>query len=178
MLRARITLFCFLLLIFAPVMSGMMTQSASADTPTAPAPSSLIAASGSGLPTSTGSGPNSAPGNGCTVSNNDSTFFFLPHWWEFMKSFHQDALGQCQPDFIFPDSLFPVGLAVVDILLRLAGFAAVIAVFISGVMYMTGQGNPDRGSAARKALFNSLIGLGIVFTATLAVAFIGNKLAG
>lgn len=130
-----------------------------------------------GTPLSTGSGLNSAPGCGApNVANASSTFFFLPHWWEFMKTFHKDALGQCMPDFIFPDSLFPIGLAVVDILLRLAGFAAVIAVMISGVMYMTGQGNPDRGSAARKALFNSLIGLGIVFTASLAVTFIGNQL--
>lgn len=111
------------------------------------------------------------------MANSGVTFFFLPHWWEFVPKFQYDTLLQCQPALNFPSSIFPVGLAVIDILLRVAGFAAVIAVMISGVMYMTGQGNPERGSAARKALFNSLIGLGIVFTATLAVTFIGNQLA-
>jgi hypothetical protein len=120
-------------------------------------------------------------GSPCKVSevaNSATTFFFLPHWWEFIPSsqFQYDTLLQCQPNFKFPENLFPLGLAVIDILLRLAGFAAVIAVMISGVMYMTGQGNPERGSAARKALFNSLIGLGIAFAATVAVAFVGKKL--
>lgn len=100
----------------------------------------------------------------------------LPHWWEYMSTFKFDALGQCVPNPSFPTSLFPVGLAVLDMLLRIAGFAAVIAIMISGIQYIAAQGNPEKAASARKSLYNALIGLGIAFTATLFVAFVGNRL--
>lgn len=125
--------------------------------------------------------PAGQPGGDCTTVQlaklNQNSFFFLPHWWQYMPSFKVDALYQCVPNLNFPSSVLPVGLAVLDMLLRLAGFAAVIAIMISGIQYIAAQGNPEKAASARKMLYNALIGLGIAFTATLFVAFIGNNLA-
>ncbi len=117
------------------------------------------------------------PGTNCDKSQvGGGDFFFLPHWWEYMTTFRWDTLGQCVPSVAFPTSVFPISLAVLDMLLRIAGFAAVIAIMISGIQYIAAQGNPEKAASARKMLYNALIGLGIAFTATLFVTFIGNNL--
>lgn len=119
------------------------------------------------------------PSLGTSCSINDvggGNFLFLPHWWEYVSKFQYDSLGQCQPVLHFPNGIFPVGLALLDILLRVAGFAAVIAIIAAGVQYIFAQGNSEKAGAARKGVYNALIGLGIVFTATLVVTFIGKSL--
>lgn len=67
-------------------------------------------------------------------------------------------------------------MAILDMLLRIAGFAAVIGILISGITYILAQGNPEKAAGARKALYNALIGLAIAFTAALIVAFVGRNL--
>jgi len=109
----------------------------------------------------------------CTLST--KTFFFFPPWWEFLKG-SQDALGQCTPDFTFPGDIWVVGLAIVDMLIRLAGLVAVISIIVAGVAYITASGNPEKAASARRRIYNSLIGLAIVFIAAAVVAFIGNSL--
>lgn len=121
-------------------------------------------------------------GASCSLQDVDknvpgSNFLLLPHWWEYMNKFQYDTLGQCQPVFNFPSGIFPVGLALLDILLRLAGFVAIIAIIAAGVQYIFAQGNSEKAAAARKGIYNALIGLGIVFTATLLVTFVGKSLA-
>ncbi|KKU20149.1 MAG: hypothetical protein UX30_C0003G0024 [Candidatus Saccharibacteria bacterium GW2011_GWA2_46_10] len=124
--------------------------------------------------------PAGKPGGACTADQlaklNENSFFFLPHWWQYMNTFKVDALNQCVPYVTFPTSVFPVGLAVLDMLLRIAGFAAVIMIMVAGIQYIAAQGNPEKAASARKGIYNALIGLGIAFTATLFVAFIGNSL--
>ena len=123
--------------------------------------------------------PAGKPGGACTADQlaklNENTFFFLPHWWQYISTFKVDALNQCMPYMTFPTSVFPVGLAVLDMLLRIAGFVAVIGIMISGISYIFAQGNPEKAASARKSLYNALIGLGVAFTATLVVAFIGRS---
>jgi len=125
------------------------------------------------VPTDPGNaGGTGAAGNGSCPSN---SFFFFPPWWEYLGQ-DVDAFGECTPAFTFPDDIWAVGLAIIDMLLRLAGFIAVIAVIISGVRYMGASGNPEKAASARKGLYNGLIGLFIALTATAVVAFIGNTL--
>lgn len=102
-------------------------------------------------------------------------FFFLPPWWEYLNG-TTDPLGKCVPDFHFPDSFLAVGLAILDILIRFAGLAAVIGVIWGGVAYMSAGGNPENAAKARGRIYNSLIGLAIVSIAAAIVAFIGNTL--
>jgi hypothetical protein len=105
----------------------------------------------------------------------NSSFFGLPHWWQYMQGV-PDGAGGCAPDFTFPASLFAIGLAAIDILLYIAGFAAVLGIIISGVSYMMAIGNPEKITSARKGIQNSLIGLAIALIAIQIVAFIGKSL--
>jgi hypothetical protein len=124
---------------------------------------------------STDANPKAKP---CTAKDiGGGSFLYLPHWWEYMKTFQVDTLNQCQPVFDFPTSLLPIGLAILDILLRIAGFAAVVAIILCGIKYILAQGNSEQAASARRALFNALIGLGIAFAAAALVTFAGKYLA-
>lgn len=105
-------------------------------------------------------------------------FFFLPPWWEFVPTKIDAITNQCVVAFKFPGDIWAVGLAILDMLLRIGGFAAVISIIVSGIQYITATGNPEKGSSARKRLTNSLIGLAIVLVAAGVVAFIGNTIGG
>jgi hypothetical protein len=108
-------------------------------------------------------------------------FFFLPPWWEFMPG-KLDPLMECSPTLSDPSGHFHfnyillIGLAILDMLLRLAGFVAVISIIIAGFQHQFTMGSPEKASAARHRLYNSLIGLAIALVATAAVTFIGNQL--
>lgn len=109
----------------------------------------------------------------CTLANN--SFFGFPHWWEYLKT-ENDALGKCAPVFNFPSDMWAVALAIIDILLRFAGIAAVISIIIAGTGYITAAGSTDKITASRKRIVNSLLGLGVVIVAAAVVSFIGNSL--
>ena len=102
-------------------------------------------------------------------------FFVLPPWWEYLKG--KKEFGNCVPDFTFPNDILPIGLAVVDMLLRVAGLIAIVSIIIAGVAYITAGGDVQKTASARKRIYNALIGLAIVAVASGVVAFIGNKLA-
>jgi hypothetical protein len=111
----------------------------------------------------------------CTPAN--THFLFLPPWWEYLKGGTIDALGQCAPNFTFPGDVWSVGLAILDMLLRIAGFAAVVSIIIAGFQHQFTMGDPQKAATARRRIYNSLIGLAIALIATALVTFIGNQLA-
>ncbi|OGL37903.1 hypothetical protein A3E49_01340 [Candidatus Saccharibacteria bacterium RIFCSPHIGHO2_12_FULL_49_19] len=103
-------------------------------------------------------------------------FFFLPPWWIYLDS-EMDPQGQCMPIVNFPDGIWLIGLAILNMLLRLAGFIAVVSIIVAGVSYIFAVGNPEKAASARRRVYNSLIGLAIVFVATAIVTFVGGRLA-
>jgi hypothetical protein len=108
------------------------------------------------------------------------TFFFLPPWWEYLQG-KQDALGNCIPDVGFvahPNNLWLVGLALLDMLLRVAGFVAVISIIIAGVELIRSEGSTEKATNARQRILNSLLGLAIAAGATGLVVFVGNTVGG
>lgn len=107
--------------------------------------------------------------------NTNWDFFGFPHWWDYISTGEKDAFGKCVPKVNFPEGLWAIGLAVVDILLTLAGIIAVVMIIIAGINYITSMGNPEKGVSARKKITNSLIGLGIVLLAGAVVSFIGKN---
>jgi len=115
-----------------------------------------------------------AAGN-CTLPSH--SFFFIPTWWEYLPT-NYNEIGVCEPTFHFPADTWAIGLAILDMLLRIGGFLAVISIIIAGVQYITSTGNSDKATAARKRITNSLIGLAIVLFATAIVSFIGNSIGG
>jgi hypothetical protein len=104
-----------------------------------------------------------------------SSFFFIPVWYKYLPV--TDTNNVCSVVFNVPDDFLPVGLAIVEMLLRLGGLAATISIIIAGVGYITAGGDAQKAASARRRIVNSLVGLAIVFVASGFVAFVGNRLA-
>lgn len=109
----------------------------------------------------------------CDLGNN--SFLGLPPWWLYLQGV-PDGAGGCSPAFTKPGDILPIGLAIINILLHLAGFVAVIAVIVSGVSYILAIGNPEKITSSRKGIQNALIGLAIAMIAAQIVSFIGKAL--
>lgn len=106
-------------------------------------------------------------------------FLSIPHWWKYLPG-KRDGFDNCVPAFNGFSSgglhdVLAVGLAVLEILLRLAGIIAVIYIIIAGIQYILSSGNPDKTAAAQTRIINTAIGLAIVLVAVAAVTFIGNS---
>ena len=118
------------------------------------------------------------PGADCQLKPGiGGEFFGIPHWWKYLKG-KGDSVGNCALDFKFPNDIWLVGLAIIDILLVVAGIVAVIMIIYSGVNYITSMGNAEKAVAARKKITSALIGLGVVIIAGAVVSFIGKSLGG
>jgi hypothetical protein len=105
-----------------------------------------------------------------------NSFFGLPNWWKFLPN--QPTPPECNVNITFPNDIWPMALAVVDMLLWIAGIVAVISIVISGFFFITSAGNPEHAASARRRLVNSLLGLLIALVATGFVTFVGNSLKG
>lgn len=119
------------------------------------------------------------------------SFLGLPAWYKYLGGELEES-GRCSPVISGGNtqgqseegqvneeqvnSILPIGLAVLEGMLRIAGLVAVVMIFWAGFKYMTSQGNPEAAAAARKTAINALIGLTIVILATTLVSFVGNSL--
>ena len=68
-----------------------------------------------------------------------------------------------------------IGLAIFEDLLRVAGMAAVAFVIYGGFRYTTSQGSPEQTGAALGTILHALIGLAIAIIAATSVAFIAKQ---
>ncbi|MBI2007794.1 hypothetical protein HYS85_00955 [Candidatus Saccharibacteria bacterium] len=110
----------------------------------------------------------------CTATN---FFFFIPPWYKYLALANKlDASCNLNKSFAFPGDIWLIALAVLDMLLRLAGFVAVVAIIIAGVSYIFASGNPEKAASARRRIYNALIGLVVALVATAFVSFIGNRI--
>jgi hypothetical protein len=116
----------------------------------------------------------------CDADRN-ATLVGLPKWYKYIESTPDDT-GKCTLNFSGDDnesklnSALPIGIAILEIMLRLAGVVAVIMVFWGGFKYITAQGNPDNAKGARTTIINAMIGLVIVILSTAIVSFIGRSI--
>jgi hypothetical protein len=119
-----------------------------------------------------------AQGQPCHLpGKNDNQFFLLPHWWQYLDG-QKDFLNRCTPHMNFPHDLWLIGLAVLNMLLWVAGFVAVLSIIIAGVELVASEGSPEKATNARNRLINSLVGLAIAVVATGFVSFVGNQFGG
>lgn len=111
-----------------------------------------------------------------------SGFLGLPTWYEYLevgpKGTDPCAIVGPTADgkFSVELALPRVGLAVIDILLRVAGMVSVVFVIASGFRYMTSQGEPENVKKAQASATNALIGLAIALLASSIVGFVGSRL--
>lgn len=78
--------------------------------------------------------------------------------------------------FLFDKAIPRVILAVIDIMLRIAGMVTVAFVIYGGFRYMTSQGEPDALKQAQGTIINALIGLAIAVLSVSIVSFVGGNL--
>lgn len=71
-----------------------------------------------------------------------------------------------------------IGLAIIDILIRLGAVIAVVYFMMGGYQYMSSMGDPNATKGAMSTLINAAIGLAITVTAVAIVSFIGARLGG
>jgi type IV secretion system pilin len=136
--------------------------------------------------------PNATPPAGSTAKGCDlsASFFGLKAWYAYLPpgdfvpnasnngcdinlSFVSSTGGPNQTNI---DSVWLIGLAIFEDLLRLAGALAFGFIIYGGIRYITSQGEPDNTNAARTTILNALIGAAIAAIAAVAVSFIGTKL--
>ena len=72
--------------------------------------------------------------------------------------------------------IFMIVLNIIDIALRLIGYAAVGFVIYGGFKYLTSAGSADRITAGRKIIMNALIGLVISFLSVAIVNFVAGNI--
>jgi hypothetical protein len=120
-----------------------------------------------------------APPAGCS-----NGFFGLPPWYKYLPM-EIDKTGACVIGQNFQllgngsnSGLLLIGLAIIEILLRIAGLVAFAFVVYGGALYITSQGEPQAVSKAKSTIINALIGLVIALIATGLVVFVGRTLAG
>lgn len=110
---------------------------------------------------------------------NDGSFFGLPTWYKYLKAGGAGPTtggsGACTFEFIFPDSLPLVALALLEIALRVAGIIAIFYVVYGGIQYVVSEGEPDKISKAKGTIINALIGVLIATFAVAIVSFIGMR---
>jgi hypothetical protein len=105
----------------------------------------------------------------------------IPTWYKYLEK-ETDSTGKCNVMLSGSDteskanSALPIGLAILEATLRLAGLVAVAMVFWGGFKYITSQGSPDSAKGARTTIINALIGLVIVIVSTSLVSFIGRSI--
>ena len=109
-------------------------------------------------------------------------FFGFPHWYEYLPMKYDAATGTCVVSNFqllgngTNSGLLLIALAIVDMLLRLAGMVAVAFVIWGGIKYVTSQGESSELAEAKHTIINSLVGLAIALVATSVVVFVGNRL--
>lgn len=109
--------------------------------------------------------------------NSTPNFFNFPAWYEYITLTHNSVTDRCEVPDNFGVQDFPlVGLALVDIALRVAALAAVAYVIWGGIQFVIAQGEPDKTKKARQTVINALIGLVISILAAGIVAFIGARI--
>jgi ABC-type Fe3+ transport system permease subunit len=114
---------------------------------------------------------------GCTP--NGGAFLGFPTWYKYLPGVTspngEGTASVCLPKLGALSDVWLIVAALIEILLRIAGLAAIIFVIYGGVQYITSQGEPDKAGRARHTILNALIGLVIAISSTIMVTFIAGR---
>lgn len=112
--------------------------------------------------------------NFAAACNAGGSFFDFPTWYKYLDCSSPGSVALPAGASIF-DALPLIILAIVEILLRIAGLVAIAFVVYGGVQYVTSQGEPDRVAKSKGTIINALVGLIISTFAIAIVAFVGQR---
>lgn len=105
-----------------------------------------------------------------------SSFFGFPHWYEYLGGITDDN-GFCVPALNGLNDVWKIAAAVIEILLRIAVFAAVAMIIYGAIIYITSQGEPDKTGQAKNTIVNALIGLAVAIMASFIITFIAGSIS-
>lgn len=111
--------------------------------------------------------------------NTSTAIPLLPTWYKYLD-FDTSNDGcdiKMVPDDL-PKSIVLIGLAIIEMLLVLAGIVAVIMVMVGGFKYVISQGEPDKIANAKNTIINSLIGAVIAIVASQLVTYVVSTFVG
>jgi hypothetical protein len=103
------------------------------------------------------------------------SFFDFPTWYKYLPATCTNTGIQLTDSFSLFDAIPLIALAILDILLRVAGMVAIFYVIYGGVLYVVSQGEPDKVATAKGTIINALAGMLIATFAIAIVAFIGQR---
>lgn len=113
------------------------------------------------------------------------SFLGLPRWYKYLDGKWDGGDGdkqRCVPQLggengsVKVISIWLIALAVIEMLLMIAGIITVGMVIFGGIKYITSQGNSDETKNARGTIINAFIGLVITIIADISVNFIAKFL--
>jgi hypothetical protein len=105
-------------------------------------------------------------------SSDAGAFTAFPTWYKYLEF---DA--NCEVEsFDIPGDLWKIGLAIIEIVLRVAGLIAVGYTIFGGFKYVMSRGNPQEAAKARQTIIDAIIGIAISSLATVLVGFLGRTL--
>jgi Type IV secretion system pilin len=102
-------------------------------------------------------------------ADRDASFLGLPAWYKYVV-----GPDKCV-DVDDPKKLWLIGLAVLEILMRVAVYIALVMVVWGAWKIMSSQGEPEKISAGRKTIQNGLIGLAVTIVATVVINYAGGQ---
>ncbi len=113
----------------------------------------------------------------------DSGFFGIPTWYQYLTGVEVLTYNPltnaentiCSPHLNGVGDFWLVGLAIIDILLRVIGIVVVGWIIWGGLQYLTSQGEPDRTKRAKDTVLNAFIGLVITMTAVVLIRFLAGQ---
>lgn len=103
----------------------------------------------------------------CTKS-----FLGFPTWFKYLET---NPSNNCAPILSGINDIWLIGLAAIEILLRVVIIIAIIFVMYSGIQYSNSGANTDKMRIAKNTLIDALAGLIIAMVATAAVSFVAGR---
>lgn len=104
------------------------------------------------------------------------SFFQFPKWYKYLDG--TEAGTKCTPVLTSLNDFWLIGLAIIEILLRVAILIAIAYVMIGGLKFITARGQsggPDKLNDARNTVVDGLVGLAIAIAATAVVTFVAGR---
>jgi len=103
----------------------------------------------------------------------DNSFFGIPTWFKYLKVSKTNA---CAPELRGINDIWLIGLALIEILTRLAVLVAIGFIVYAGIKYSNSRGNAEKVNSAKFTLQDAFTGLLLAIVASAAVSFIAGRL--
>lgn len=117
-----------------------------------------------------------ATGAACNPKQGAKRAFGFPFWYEYLDGETVD--GHCRPRLSKPADAWLVVAALFQILLRIAGIAAIGFIIYGGFRYIMSRGQPGDIAAGKDTITNAIVGLILTVVSARTVGFIAGKFSG